>query len=772
MKNLLRRYANWLHLQWPAGTVESLPLVDASGATAIPGVYIVGDLTGVPLLKFAADTGAKAVHAIADRVAKRKNNSSSTDTTLDLVILGAGVAGIAAALEASKLNVRYQVVEPVERLSTIVNFPAGKPIYPFPSDMKPAGELSFQAGTKENLLAELQPLAQRVSVVQGRAVSVRDRGGFLEVEIAEQESLRAFGVIVAIGRSGNFRQLEVPGEDLEFVFNRLHDPKEYRGQKALVVGGGDSAVETAVALATTGASVVLSYRGSAFNRAKPENLTQLETAVRDNGLRIIFRSEVKRIQPGLVEVLDASGAVEQIPVDVVFTMLGREAPLEFFRRSKLPLRGESSLFQKGVFVLFFILVAFIYDWKGDGFFSKALSISTAQNSFPNVVPSYVASLGEWWRAGVADRSTLLGTLAVSMKSRSFYYTAIYSSAILIFGIARIRRRKTPYVTVQTSTLIAIQILPLFLLPELLLPWLGYNGFFDHGWARATADSLFEMYIGAEQYLAHQWPDWGHPRAYWRAYGLILAWPLMVYNVFTDQPHLSWLLISVLQTFVIIPLLVWRFGKGAYCGWICSCGALAETVGDLQREKMPHGSKVNRLNFIGQVVLLCAFILLGLRIAGWCFPNSPVARMFSLLLEGKNSAGELVNPFSYKWLVDVWMGGVLGVGLYFKYSGRVWCRFACPLAALMHIYARFSQFRIFAEKKKCISCNQCTAVCHQGIDIMNFANKGLPMNDPQCVRCSACVQICPTGVLAFGRLQSNGERKLDRLVASSVRMKEH
>ena len=93
---------------------------------------------------------------------------------------------------------------------------------------------------------------------------------------------------------------------------------------------------------------------------------------------------------------------------------------------------------------------------------------------------------------------------------------------------------------------------------------------------------------------------------------------------------------------------------------------------------------------------------------------------------------------------------------------------------MHIYARFSRFRIFADKKKCISCNVCTSVCHQGIDIMSFANKGLPMEDPECVRCSACVQQCPTGVLSFGRY-GDGEKKkviLDTLPASPVQMREH
>ena len=115
-----------------------------------------------------------------------------------------------------------------------------------------------------------------------------------------------------------------------------------------------------------------------------------------------------------------------------------------------------------------------------------------------------------------------------------------------------------------------------------------------------------------------------------------------------------------------------------------------------------------------------------------------------------------------------LGGILGVGLYFKYSGRLWCRFACPLAALMHIYARFSKFRIFADKKKCISCNACTTNCHMGIDVMNFANKGMPMEDPECVRCSACVQSCPTGVLQFGEIARDGSiKRTDRLDASPV-----
>ena len=276
--------------------------------------------------------------------------------------------------------------------------------------------------------------------------------------------------------------------------------------------------------------------------------------------------------------------------------------------------------------------------------------------------------------------------------------------MLIFGIRRIKRRNTLYVKRQTIVLNLFQWIPLFILPFFIFPWMGHNGLFSNdGFGQWFGDQFFPG------------------ESYWRSFGFILAWPLFVFNWFSDEPIWGWLILGAIQTFVIIPWIAMRWGKGAYCGWICSCGALAETMGDAHRHKMPHGPKVNKLNMIGQVFL---------------------------------------------WFA----------AFYFHFSGRVWCRFACPLAALMHTYSRFGKFRIFAEKKKCISCNVCTSVCHQGIDVMNFANKGIPMEDPQCVRCSACVQGCPTGVLSFGRLAGNdeaGEPKivLDRLPASPVKMKE-
>ena len=236
-------------------------------------------------------------------------------------------------------------------------------------------------------------------------------------------------------------------------------------------------------------------------------------------------------------------------------------------------------------------------------------------------------------------------------------------------------------------------------------------------------------------------------SYWRSYGLILAWPLNFSNLYNGNITSFWLIFSILQTFVIIPFIVYKWGKGAYCGWICSCGALAETLGDEYRSLAPHGPKAKKLENIGQWILLAAFLITGVKLLSIIYRIE-----IPIINESISYTADVFQKFYYIG-VDVIFAGVLGVGVYFFLSGRVWCRFGCPLAALMHIYNRFSKYRIFAEKKKCISCNICTKVCHMGIDVMNFANKGIPMNDVQCVRCSACIINCPTEVLSFGSLKT-------------------
>ncbi len=786
--NPFKAYTHWLHTRWPAGTVEKLPIVNEDGSTNVPGLYITGDLTGVPLLKFSADSGAKAVRRLVEKNEYKKREPSSG--VLDLAIVGGGVSGFSAALEAKKHGLRFKVFEAAEPFSTIVNFPKAKPIYTYPTDMTPAGDLQFheKSDIKEGLLEDLheQTLEQGIEPVNARVSHVQHKGGLFEVVIPDGENITAHRVIVAIGRSGNFRKLGVTGEDKDKVYNRLHDPKDYCDQNVLVVGGGDSAMETAIALASCGADVTLSYRKPQFSRPKPENVEKLNALARNpteavevetvegdrvttpsgayqhpdhtGKLTLMMPSQVKEIGDGYVVVTDEAGEDQRLENDAVFSMIGREPPLEFFRRSGVRISGEWTWRSALPPALFLLLCFWVYSWKD--FVPYLGELPGWLNPDVSPISDALRNLGGTIGAWANDPSTLLGTLVNGLGSPATYYTFAYSALVVVFGIRRIRRRRTPYVKVQTLTLMAIQVIPLFILPVILLPWLGANGVFDSGAG---------LWIKQQFFPGETW---------WRAYGLILAWPLMVWNWFTAEPIWGWLVLGFLQTFVAIPAMIYFWGKGSYCGWICSCGAMAETLGDTQRHKMPHGPFWNRLNMVGQGVLAIALIMMAIRIIGWALPGQDnwAAGVFSWMhTQGVDGAAAGTRgALSYWWLVDLFLAGMLGYGLYFFMSGRVWCRFACPLAALMHIYTRFSRFAIIAEKKKCISCNVCTSVCHQGIDVMSFANKGLPMQDVECVRCSACVQSCPTGVLSFGQVDREGHTiRQDPawLAASPVRMAE-
>ena len=714
-------------------------MVRAGGATNVPGLHIAGDLAGVPLLKIAIDSGARAVRAIAKGLAADRDRSR-----LDLIILGAGPAGLNAALEARSLGLTAVVFDAAEPMATIAAFPVAKPIFTYPRSLEPAGALRVSARVKEPLLEELRAQSHGIEVRQGHAYRVVCERGGMRVEFEQGEPVHAHRVLVAIGRAGDHRRLGVPGETLGHVSDRLHDPTAFAGRRVVVVGGGDSATECAVALAESGAIVTLAHRGAELVRPRPETRARVTALAGKGPGRIDARLEtkVRAITSSDVTLLTTGGGNERVAADAVFVLIGREAPLAFLRRSGVAIAGERGARQWWGLALFLLFCVWLYDWKSGGWFA---GLWQRHHWFPTDVPARLAALGGGFAAQAAEPRTLLGTLAVSGSSPSFWYTIAYSLVIVTFGLRRIRRRATPYVTVQTWTFMAIQVLPLFVLPEVVLPFLGANG-----WIPAPiADALFPVV------------SYGHGREYWRAYGFILAWPLNVYNIFTHQPLWAWIGIGALQTFVLLPLGVRAYGKGFYCGWICSCGALAETLGDDQREKMPHGPGWNRLNMAGQALLALAFVLLIVRIVGWSIPGDD---LFSGWLEGPLMSG-------WKWGVDVTLAGILGYGTYFWFSGRTWCRFFCPLAALLHIYARFSRFAIVSEKAKCISCNQCTQACHMGIDVMTPAQRGEPMQDPECVRCSACVHACPTGVLQFASVDARGFVSLDSLAASPVRMRE-
>ncbi len=744
MPNWLQRYADWLHLQWPSGLVENRVQLDHTGQTSVPGIYVAGDLTGIPLLKNALQTG----HDVIDEIVKQKHAHFSRASDVEVAIIGAGVSGLSAASRAKERGLRYKLFERRQALSTLSDFPKGKPIYTYPLTFQPKGKIQVTAKHKEGLIEELleQQQQHNIEVTQTEISKIKSAGkGFQLLGVQGQRVITADQVVIATGQTGNVKKLNIPGEAQEHVFHRLYDPAVFSSECIVIVGGGDSAVEAALACAAAGAKVTLVYRGKHLTRPKPVNQERFQTAVQAGTIDYLSESQTKQISKGSVLVATQNGDVE-IEARSVLVLIGREQPQDFFERSGLSVHGKWGAETWAACAAFLSLCTFVYLWKAGGTLTQYFSQA-------GLFPFNVGLQPGMWSQTILGR-----VLDVSFKQPGFYYALLYSFLVVLFGFKRISRRQTPYVKWQTWSLMLIQVGPLFVLPYLCLPAMGYAGLFDGGGLGWLADQLFPVV------------SYDHGREYWRAFGLILAWPLFIWNVMTHEPMWLWLSISLVQTFVFIPLLIWRYGKGAYCGWICSCGALAETLGDAHREKMPHGPGWNKLNMAGQFILLICLLLLALRVVAWTFPGSALGDWAFAISSGLLSEWSLMGfPLNYKYMVDLLLAGIVGVGLYFWMSGRVWCRFFCPLAALMNIYGRFSRFRIFAEKAKCISCNQCTSVCHQGVDVMGFAALGAPMADPQCVRCGACVQSCPTGALTFGRTNGSNPPKLDILPASLVQI---
>lgn len=735
--NPLAAYARWLHTGVPAGRVEPLPEVLEAGRTTRPGLRIAGDLLGTPLLKLAVQSGAAAARAFADEL----RGDEDTSFPFDLAVVGAGPAGLSAAAEASRLGLRVAIFDSREPLSTIADFPAKKPILLYPTDLVVESPLTLAGESREALLAHLDAERVRLGLEVGvaRLVRVDDCDGGFSLVGPDGEFARARRVLIAVGRSGERRRLGVPGEDHGNVRHRLIDPATYARRRVVVVGGGDSAVEAALAIGAAGGRPVLVHRGSDLARAKAEN----RDALVERGVEVRLGAAVGRIEEGAVELRGG----DRIACDDVLVLVGREPPHALLAALRVPLRGVLDTRLRALTAFTLAVAAFVYVWKSGG---DLTHLFERRGYFP-------FGLGDRFDGG----SAFARVLAVTLEEPGFHYSTLYSLAVLGFGLRRVARTPTPYVRRQTLVLGLVQWLPLYVLPYFLLPYLGRLGAFDDGVGRSFADAFFPSVT------------YGHGREYWRAFGFVLAFPLFIWNVFTSKPSVPWLLVSVVQTFVLIPLLVRKFGKGAYCGFLCSCGALAETVGDGLRTRMPHGPFWNRLNMLGQGVLFAVFALALLRAAAWTFPHArafglPLERLFGTLLYDATLFGVRVD---YYHLVDVGLAGILGVGLYVGFSGRTWCRFACPLAALMHVYARaFSRFRIVTDAKRCIACGECTAVCHQGIDVAAYAVRGLPMTDAQCVRCSACVATCPTNALRFGRLEGDVV-VLDALPASLVQLRE-
>ncbi len=724
-----------------SGSADSRrPLLGRGNESSVKGLHVIGDLAGAPVIKLAMAQGVEVIDYIA---ARPEMSRPRDDGVLDVLIVGAGAAGLNAALAARDKGLEHVVLEKGAIANTIENFPEGKWVYAEPDSTPPKGKLWLDGSTKEQLVARWK------SIVADNGLDVRteepltglDRrpdGTFLAT--TPKGEYRARKVVLATGQRGNPRKLGVPGEDLERVYHRLYSPAKYADESILVVGGGNSAVEAAITLSRRN-RVVLSYRRGEFSRLFKDNRRQLDEAVAAKRIELILSSNVVEFRPGEAQlVIDRGGHEENrtVAFDHAFVLVGADLPVAFLKSLGIRLENEWTGLPwraLGLTVLLFL---------GVWLFGRGTPVAGG--------PVALLALGGLiWTGARGDRWAWLGVSffvwysiygikvgkgsefwpyrgwgyeAMSFLDRpwAFWYTVLYTGLMTVFGIKALKRwgldRRDKFQIWRFVSLLAFQWVFFFIVPEFL-----FQLAIKHQWLGAA--------LSSDPQFADQ---------AWRSYGLVYAWPLFFYTFFYD-PHMIWVVWGVLLSFVIIPIFVLFSGK-RYCSWICGCGGLAETFGDRWRHLAPKGKTSIRWEWMNTAVLVFAVVV-------------------TLLVLTKDVIGFVgaadKSIAVYRILADVWLVGILPVTLYPFMGGKVWCRYWCPLAKFMGVLSTLytklgiSRFHIVANDK-CIACNECSRNCQVGIDVMQYALKQETLDNEtsSCIGCGICVTVCPMDTLSFSK----------------------
>jgi thioredoxin reductase (NADPH) len=303
-----------------------IPVLKPNFESNVPGVYVAGELGGMGLIKNALVQGQQAVEAIAEAGVRRAG-------ALDVLIVGAGPAGLAATLAARMKGLSYQTVEQDSLGGAVFQYPRGKLVMTAPVELPLVGKVHFRNTSKEELLRFWTRTCETNDLninYKERVESIERKLGSFYVRTSRQHYV-ASTVLLAIGRRGTPRKLGVQGEELPKVVYRLIDPEQYRGQQVVVVGGGDSALEAAASIAELGdSSVILSYRGDAFQRAKQRNRQRVESATANDQLKVLLNSQVQQIRPEEVVLMQA-GKELRVRNDAVIISAGGILPNDFLR---------------------------------------------------------------------------------------------------------------------------------------------------------------------------------------------------------------------------------------------------------------------------------------------------------------------------------------------------------------------------------------------------------------------------------------------------------
>lgn len=303
-----------------------IPQVSPTFETNVPGIFIAGELGGMGLIRKAATQGSQAMESIS----KLRGSSNP----LDVVVVGAGPAGLASGLGAIEKKLRFVIVEQEVSLGgSIFQYPRNKIAMTAPVKLPIIGEIKMGEISKEALLefwaGVLQKTGMKINLNERMETITKTDSGFLVKTSKQTYQTRA--VLLAIGRRGTPRKLGVPGEDLPKVVYSLIDASQYQNMRVLVVGGGDSALEAAISISEQpGTTVTISYRSEAFGRGKPKNRDKLKAAEEAGRIKVMLKSNVKLVTPDKVQ-LEYNGQAVELPNDAIIVCAGGILPTPFLK---------------------------------------------------------------------------------------------------------------------------------------------------------------------------------------------------------------------------------------------------------------------------------------------------------------------------------------------------------------------------------------------------------------------------------------------------------
>ena len=321
-----------------------LPHVSQQFETNVPMLFIAGELGGMGLIKNAVEQGKQAAGYLASKL--KKNDK----TDFDVIIVGAGPAGISATLRCAELGLRYKTIEQDTIGGTVYSFPRSKIVMTSPMELPIHGKVKFVETSKDQLISLWAEVISKnnIKISENEKVESIIKDGELFNVTTVKGSYTSSAVILAIGRRGSPRKLGVPGEERDKVFYRLLEPELIENKKILVVGGGDSAIESAILLAHGSNKVSLSYRSDSFSRCKPKNLENVNSYSAAGKLEVLFSTNVVEIRENSV-VLNRGGNQDdtfELENDLVYIFAGGELPTKFLEKTGIKITkkfGEAIL---------------------------------------------------------------------------------------------------------------------------------------------------------------------------------------------------------------------------------------------------------------------------------------------------------------------------------------------------------------------------------------------------------------------------------------------